>query len=121
MSNEINGKKLLLGSALAGLMVAAPGLSVTTGKFFQTAKLTVGYGLAQAKEKKAGSESTSAATTPTTQGSPVDDTTMEGDPAMKGKKVVAEPAPAPESQPTPEKTEKKGDKMCGAGSCGSGK
>jgi hypothetical protein len=113
MSN-IKNKKLILGSVLAGLMVAAPGLSVTTGKFFQTAHLKVGYGLAQAAGQ-------------------VDDTTTEGDPATRGRKVKVEEEAAPaapaaptapaESQPSETKTDKKksGDKSCGAGSCGGGK
>ena len=48
----IKPNKILLGSALAGLILAGPGLSVTTGKFFQTAELSVGYRVAQAEEKK---------------------------------------------------------------------
>ena len=107
MSKETNSKKLLLGSALAGLMVAAPGLSVTTGKFFQTANLKVGYGLAQAKEAPAPAPAP-------TSGSQVDDTTTQGDPSTRGKHMMMEP----ESQPTTPQAEKKGDKSCGAGSCG---
>lgn len=48
----IKPNKILLGSALVGLMIAGPGLSVTAGKFFQTAELNVGYRVAQAEEKK---------------------------------------------------------------------
>jgi len=58
MSKESRNKKLLLGSALAGLIVAGPSLAVTAaptaanaGKFFQTAELSVGYRVAQAEEK----------------------------------------------------------------------
>ena len=46
-------KKLLIGSALAGLMIAGSGISVTAspGKFFQTAKLEVGYRVAQQSDR----------------------------------------------------------------------
>jgi hypothetical protein len=116
MSKDTKNKKLLLGSALAGLMVAAPGLSVTTGKFFQTAKLEAGYGLAQAAEGSGTQGTTTAGS-----GTQIDDTTTQGDPATRGKKVNVE-----ETQPSQPSTEKSGAKSCspgkcGAGSCGGGK
>jgi hypothetical protein len=56
MSKSSKQKKLILGSALAGLILAGPGLSVTAtsnAKFFQTAQLNVGYREAQAAKAKA--------------------------------------------------------------------
>ncbi|KAB2838397.1 hypothetical protein F9K50_09345, partial [bacterium] len=70
MSKVSKNKKLLLGSALAGLVLSGPGLSVTANtqsgaKFFQTAEMTVGYRQARAEEKKAeaAADKKSAATT----------------------------------------------------------
>jgi hypothetical protein len=54
MSKSNKDKKFILGSALAGLILAGPGLSVTAtsnAKFFQTAQLNVGYREAQAAKK----------------------------------------------------------------------
>lgn len=94
MSNKTN--KVLLGSALAGLILAGPGLSVTAGQFFQTAELSVGYRVAQAEEKK-------------------DEVTTDEKKAEEKKEEKSD-----------DKAEKKDDKQaekgaagkCGAGSCG---
>lgn len=105
MSKDIKNKKLILGSALAGLMVAAPGISLTAqtqGKFFQTAQLEVGYRLAQAGEAE-------------------DDTGDKGTVEQDEEKKTEEQSDTPTTQGEP-KAEKKGDssKSCGAGSCGGG-
>jgi len=57
MSKSSKEKKIILGSALAGLILAGPSLSLTAnpagaGKFFRTAQLSVGYRQAQAADAK---------------------------------------------------------------------
>lgn len=120
MPKDAINKKLLLGSAFAGLLVVAPGLSVTasptggsTAKFFQTAQFEVGYRIAHAEDNPAGtgdeetgepeeekssqkgSVSTSSSTTSTTTSGEEKD---EGE-ASSGEK-------------------KSQEAKCGAGSCG---
>ncbi len=64
MSEQSKNKKLILGSALAGLVVAGPGVSLThSGNFFQTAKLEGGYRLAKAEAKSTSTKDDKAADT----------------------------------------------------------
>jgi hypothetical protein len=117
MSKDSTNKKLLLGSALAGLMVTAPGLAVTagaSGKFFQTAQYKLGYRLAQAAE--ASTDTANQGTTnhddqKAVQGSdsPTAGSTTTGTGTTGEKKDI-------------EKTcggdKKSGEGKCGAGACG---
>jgi hypothetical protein len=99
-------KKLILGSALAGLILAGPGLSVTAtptgGKFFQTAQLASGYRLAQAEEKKPAA--TPAPAPPAT-------------PAPSSGTIKQSDTPTTKGDPMPSKGSG-GYMKCGAGSCG---
>ena len=104
MVKSTKDKKLILGSALAGLILAGPGLSVTAtsaGKFFQTAELKAGYRLAQAEDKPA------ATPMPVATPKPTSDTKKSDKPATSG------------ATTTPAKSG--GEMKCGAGACGGGK
>ncbi|HCU25158.1 MAG TPA: hypothetical protein DF383_09075 [Deltaproteobacteria bacterium] len=133
-------KKLMLGSALAGLVLAGPGLSVTANsssasKFFQTAELHVGYRLANAAgEKKADVAVPPSTTTDTkakdgrcsaekkAEGKCAADGKCSAD--MKGKegKCSADKKShecSGEKCGSDKKSDAKGtDGKCGAGSCG---
>ncbi len=120
MSIDSKNKKLLLGSALAGLMVAAPGLSVTVtpsggAKYFQTAELEVGYRLAEAKKKE-------ATPSPSPTVSPAPAAAPAASPAAAEKKKGDKSCGGDKSCAGEKKSEgKKGDKgemSCGPGACG---
>jgi hypothetical protein len=113
MSKDTKSKKLLLGSVLTGLMVVAPGIAVTTApisgsgaKFFQTAQLKTGYGLAQAGEGPADTG---------------DKGTEEQDVEKKEEKKEATPKPTPKASPSADNSAKtEGSKSCSAKGCGAG-
>ncbi|HKX13213.1 MAG TPA: hypothetical protein VJP40_08675 [bacterium] len=125
-SKVSKNKKILLGSALAGLVMAGPGLSVTTGsasagKFFQSAELEVGYRVAQAAEEK----KVVAAATPAPADPKKDaDKHCSGDMKCGGDKKCGAAGKhcGGDKKPsaTPAATDKKSDtsKSCGAGACG---
>ena len=120
MSKRVSkNKKLILGSALAGLIVSGPGLSLTatptTGsgaKYFRTAPLSVGY-----REARAADEAPAAAK----------DSKKEEKADTKVEKKADDKHCCQDSKCGPDKQCGKdkhsapkaaGDKSCGAGACG---
>lgn len=118
MSKVSKNKKLLLGSALAGLVLSGPGLSVTANtesgaKFFRTAELEVGYRLAGAAEEKKAEAATPA--TPATSATPAK-------PGTAGTATTPATSATPATPATPTSDKKDADKHCGKdGKCSADK
>jgi hypothetical protein len=144
MSKVSKNKKLLLGSALAGLVLSGPGLSVTANtesgaKFFQTAQLEVGYRLAGAADTKPAAvpAATPTKATPATPASDKKDADKHCCPDQKcsgdkkcgkdgkcsGDKKCGKDGKCASDKKTEATTPATGtkpaaDKACGSGSCG---
>lgn len=127
------GKKIILGSTLAGMVLAGPGLSVTSSSnLFQTSELQVGYRVAQAKEDKEAKKADQKAAESKTEAKDAaaadkhccSGECSEAKECSGDKKCSADKKCSGDKKCAADKkdAEKKStDKSCGAGTCGSDK